>query len=183
MMRDVHRRLREETADAHAAIETVALATGFLHDPVAYGRYLAALHGFYLGVEDALARLPDLERWLPDLAERRKAAWLAEDLRALALAASPARFEAQVPDVATALGVAYVTEGATLGGRWILAHLAPAIPPGARRFFAGYGPDTRTRFLAYCRAVEEHRTPDAIASAAVRTFRDMTTWIASAFPR
>lgn len=181
-MRDVHRRLREETADAHGAIEKVALATGFLHDPLAYGRYLAALHGFYRGVEDALARVPDLERWLPDLAMRRKTGWLADDLRALAIAAPPDRFEAHVPDVAAALGIAYVTEGATLGGRWILAHLATSIPLAARRFFAGYGPETRARFLAYCKAVEEHREHGAIASAAVQTFRDMQTWIATAFP-
>lgn len=182
-MRDVHRRLREETADAHDAIEKVALATRFLEDPVAYGHYLAALHGFYLGVEEALARAPEVERWLPDLAERRKTPWLATDLAALGIATTPgARFDAVVPDVATALGVGYVTEGATLGGRWILAHLAPAIPADARRFFRGYGAETAARFRAYCRAVEEHPSPELIGSAAVQTFRDMQGWISSAFP-
>lgn len=181
-MHDVHRKLREVTAEAHAAIEKVALATRFLEDPVAYGRYLAALHGFHRGVEEALLRVPDLERWLPDLAARRKAAWLASDLAALGIAVPGATFEASVPDVATALGVGYVTEGSTLGGRWILAHLAPAIPAEARQFFGGYGAETGARFRAYCRAVEAHPDPDAVASAAVQTFRDMQSWISSAFP-
>lgn len=180
-MREVSRRLRRETADAHAAIERVALATRFLDDPVAYGRYLAALHGFYAGVEDALARVPDLERWLPDLTERRKAPWLAEDLRALDVGPL-APMAASYPDVASALGAGYVVEGATLGGRWILAHLAPGIPSDARRFFTGYGAATRSRFVTYCHAVEQHAHQDRIVSAAVQTFRSMQAWLEAAFP-
>ena len=182
MGREMHERLRTGTADAHRAIEEIAVATGFLEDAAAYRSYLRALHGFYAGIEDALAAVRELPRWLPDLAERRKVGWLETDLAALGVAADAPAIALSFPDATTALGAAYVVEGATLGGRWILAHLGPSIPDDARSFFRGYGARTGERWRSYRRAVEEHANAngaDRLTSSAVDTFGQMEQWIAA----
>jgi len=184
MKRALHERLRNETADAHRAIEQVAVATGFLTGPDAYQGYLRALHGFYAGLEDALGAVAELPRWLPDLAERRKTIWLATDLAVLGVVADAPRIALSFPDATAALGAAYVVEGATLGGRWILAHLGPAIPEDARTFFRGYEGQTGERWRSYGRALEEHGEADRLIASAVVTFEQMKHWIAAhALPR
>lgn len=178
-------RLKRETREAHLAIEAVAIATGFLEDPAAYARYLRATYGFHAAIE------PKLERALPELAGRSKLAWLREDLAALGVEPDGlAREDALGPlaDRAAAFGAAYVIEGSTLGGRFILARLGRSgIARGATRFFSGYGGDTGRMWRSFGDALAgfaaETGRGDAIVAGANETFDVMRAWIAQASMR
>src|SRR4051812_1557115 len=157
-------RLRSETLTAHASIEEVALATGFMASLPAYHSYLRRMRGFYVGVERAFSACSELARWLPDVASRQhKSSLLEADLLALgdsreSILALPA-YEAnqlRVESAAAGLGAAYVVEGATLGGRYILSRLDEAVPTSARTFFEGYGSRTGAMWRAFCEALARH---------------------------
>ena len=124
-------RLRQQTADIHAATEDLALMRALLAKEASvadYRRYLSALHGVYLATEPALygAVSPAL---LYRLGVRPKLPALQQDLAALGAGpALPAagwtrRLRAAVGDEPAALGGLYVLEGATLGGRVIARRL------------------------------------------------------------
>jgi len=121
-------RLRQQTADIHAATEDLPLMRALLAPHalvVDYRRYLEALHEAYLATEPALyaAASPAL---LQSLGVRPKLPALQRDLAALGAdpaAARPRPLHAAAGGEAAALGGLYVLEGATLGGRMIARRL------------------------------------------------------------
>lgn len=177
-------RLERETRAEHEAIEAVAVATGFMTDEQAYRRYLGAMYGFFATLE------PELHRALPELEGRSKLEWLRTDL---ATFGDDADGLAQCSDVgmtaprSAAFGAAYVVEGSTLGGRFILDRIGRAgVAPGARTFFAGYGASTGARWKAFVALLTEHaeggERDEAIIAGANATFRALRLWL-SRLPR
>lgn len=132
---------------------------------------------------------PLAERWIESAnptywSGRQKCAWLKADLNSLGAAdrATPMSADAlQVESYDDALGVLYVTEGATLGGQYIVKRLAGrlGIPPEqGLRFFSSYGPDTAarwtdTKFLLDGAAVDGDRT----IRSACNTFNVLAAWL------
>ncbi len=87
-------------------------------------------------------------------------------------------------DLPTALGVAYVLEGSTLGGRFVLAKLPPALAAlrgRATAFLDGYGDQTGARWQAFGQLVEAHGAadPDACVAGARDCFAALVTWLAT----
>jgi heme oxygenase len=83
------------------------------------------------------------------------------------------------------LGVAYVIEGSTLGGKFILARLPPALAPlrgTATGFLEGYGAATGERWRSFGGVVERAiTTPEEVADAvagARDAFGRMIDWLA-----
>ncbi|MCA9710197.1 MAG: hypothetical protein KDK70_30435, partial [Myxococcales bacterium] len=77
-------------------------------------------------MEPSLERHPELERALPDLRTRLKAAAIASDLRFLGWEPGPVAATRALDDEAHAWGALYVLEGSTLGtttiGRLVREH-------------------------------------------------------------
>ena len=179
------RRLKDETADLHLAAE------GHVHilDPAATARdyrdYLGAMLGFHRPMEARLAVLDPLGFASPS---RRKAHLLESDLRALGDEAGwpdCARLPA-LPGIAEAIGAAYVLEGSTLGGRFILSRLPPRLARlsgVATAFLDGYGAATGARWRDFAGVVERGLVDDAAVDAAVAgaraTFTALSAWRAA----
>lgn len=180
------RRLKEETAGLHEQAER------YVHilDPRAtlddYRRYLAAMWGFHAPLERAFAAHAGLAAAGFDAPGRARCDLAARDLRALGDARDAWPEAPRVPDtgeLARAIGAAYVIEGSTLGGRFILANLPPPIAEvrgTATAFLAGYGRDTGARWRAYGALVEASLPPaevDTAIAAAQATFEDLIAWL------
>lgn len=141
-------RLKADTMATHDVLDKRIMASKPFDNPRNYARFLQAQYAFLRDV-DALYEHAGLAALLPDLAQRRRYASIAADLRDLdaALPADAAEppFGAEL-DVATALGWLYVSEGSKLGAA-ILYKLAGKIGldehHGARHL-AGH-PDGRAR--------------------------------------
>ena len=150
--------LRAATGEAHQALEDAVAIDRRLVDLAGYRQILEIFLGFYRPLEPGLLVLSGL-----DADERWKTPWLEADLRVLGLTAPQI---AELPDChdlprggtpARAFGCLYVLEGATLGGRHISAMMAQsAVPPGARRFFGGYGERTGERWREFVGVLEHH---------------------------
>ncbi|MFO0614217.1 MAG: biliverdin-producing heme oxygenase [Polyangiaceae bacterium] len=181
--------LKTSTADAHGRLERRAVATGFLRERGAYRRYLFAMSIFYEPCEAALRGGADVD---PEIAARTKLPWLRADLDALGgtadLSSSMPSFGGPEIRGASLWGLAYVLEGATLGGRFILRELdgSGVVPSNARRFFTGYGPRTGEMWRTFRshleRAIERGTSLDDVVRGAVDTFDAMHAWIDRALP-
>lgn len=115
---------------------------------------------------------------MPDVDRRRKLAHIDADLAAFdATAAHVPVTLPPIRDEATALGVAYVLEGKTLGARFLLAEAVRRLGLDAERgaaFFAGYGTETGAMWRSFRAALEEwsarHGRRAAIVHGAEATF-------------
>ena len=188
---DVLLRLRSVTGAAHARLEAELDLLGRGLDPDRYRRLLERFLGFHRIVEprlDAWHRAADLLDW-PD---RRKTALLVADLGDLGV--GPGRLAAlpdcpDVPEItstADALGILYVVEGATLGGRVIAEHLrGGCVPVRALRFFGSYGEDVGRRWNGWRTTTrgwvgEDGVRADGVVAAAAETFAVLGRWLAPA---
>lgn len=96
----------------------------------------------------------------------RKCQWLAEDLEGQG-EAPDCPYAPSPENLASAYGLAYVCEGATLGGAFLYKRLSPTLSPMPLRWLDGYGAQTGPLwkgFLAHL--AEDVTSPEAIASAA-----------------
>jgi heme oxygenase (biliverdin-IX-beta and delta-forming) len=162
--------LRAGTRDAHASVEATVDVLRAGRTPAGYAGVLQAFRSVYAPLERALEVSPLATAVVPDIAERRKTAWLDADLAALR---APALADLDVPELSTVehvAGACYVLEGATLGGA-VVARELPQVP---HRFFTSYGSRRGAMwagFRAHLRALDERGVDreQAVASAQ-RTF-------------
>ena len=138
--------LRRRTADAHRALEERLdlLAPDLGAD--GYADVLVMMASIYGPLEPAIeAAIGSAPQGL-DLSGRRKVPMLRADLGALGRPWPAACDIPPIVGTAGALGALYVTEGATLGGTLISAHLDAALP---RSFFTAYGSDVPLRWTEF----------------------------------
>jgi heme oxygenase len=183
----VLQRLKEATADLHLEAEKHV----HILEPDArrseYVRYLRAMHGFHTPLERMFLENRELAEAGFDAEGRcRKANWMRGDLRSVGDCADLHACE-NVPEAKTlssAIGVAYVIEGSTLGGRFILSKLPAALAPlrgNATRYLEGYGGETGARWRAFAALVERSSVDVAVAeSAACETFGKLIDWLQEA---
>jgi heme oxygenase len=178
--------LRDATYPLHAELDQRSPLTHANLGTDDYVAYAARVLGWMRPLE---ARLSGIA-WPADLqAEQRwhKSAWLSEDLRAAGWQTE--RIEAlddctQLPaptSLAAALGVAYVAEGATLGGAFLYQRLSERLAPSPLRWLQGYGEATGSLWRGFQQSLAAHVTDkQAIrqaqdgARAAFISFRDWT---------
>lgn len=181
------RRLKDETADLHALAEQYVRILDVDAGISDYVRYLRAMVGYHLPIEETFAANAELERLGFAAQRRRKSHLLERDLEALGEASPYARCSV-LPALASfgrCIGAAYVIEGSTLGGRYILSRLPAelAVVRGrATSFLEGYGAETGTRWRAFGAIVEEaladRATEDAAVVGARETFSTLVEWLA-----
>lgn len=172
------RALKDHTQDLHLAAERyvhILSADATVDD---YARYLTAMRGFHAPIEDLFARDAALEAAGFAAASRRKRPLLDRDLSVLSPCAAATASCSALPTAQTLagrLGIAYVVEGSTLGGKFILARLPPALAAlrgTATAFLEGYGPETGERWRGFGAIVEREIDTTAAEAEAIAGARD-----------
>lgn len=118
MQSNLHSRLREATRADHERLEQQGDILGRIASPAGRRGLLEQFYVLHASVERAIA--PWLADW-PGLEfeARRRTTILQDDLDALGLPAPQRRIAVEAGSVGAALGLMYVLEGSTLGGRVI----------------------------------------------------------------
>jgi heme oxygenase len=181
-------RLREATRLVHARLETTLALVQPGLTASRYLHILEAFYGYYAPLEPLSMRAVAQDGAALALDLRVKAPLLEADLSTLG------RTRAQIDELprckdlpcvaqrSQALGALYVMEGATLGGqiigRYLRDHLGIDAGSGAG-FFAGYGVETRARWLQFSRHVDGAADIDTelLLAAAVSTFERLERWL------
>ena len=187
MLSAVLHRLKEATSNLHLEAETHVRILAPDATRSEYVRYLRAMHGFHAPLEQMFLGHGELAEAGFDAEGRcRKADWMRRDLRSVGDCADLRACE-NVPEAKTlssAIGIAYVIEGSTLGGRFILAKLPPALAPlrgNATRYLEGYGGDTGSRWRAFANLVDKSSVDVPVAEAAAcETFSKLIDWLQEA---
>ncbi|WP_460568225.1 biliverdin-producing heme oxygenase [Flaviaesturariibacter terrae] len=156
-------------------------------DAESYARLLRSFYAFYASLESRIAAALPAEA-LPDIASRRKADWLLDDLAALGHPSTddmPMPAATAIDSAAAAWGALYVLEGSTLGGRIICRMLSAQLPGAPLRFFSGYGAHTGPSWIAFLAALEQaapRLSYDAIRQSATLTFQSFDLWLQQQLP-
>lgn len=183
------KRLRQETAESHQKLEENRLSKAILNPSVSiqdYQTYLAALFGVTIACEDQI--FPAISHIVNDLPARFKSRLIIDDLLATgypeeAVDALPVhRFE--FSSVAEALGIMYVLEGSTLGGKIIYKHIHEVLgltPENGASYFWGYGAQTGNLWKSFISSltqfVDEAGERDAVIASAKKTFTSIDNWL------
>jgi heme oxygenase len=180
--------LRAETRALHEEAEALVTFVEAAPTPATYRAYLEQMLGFHEPVEALLRSHAGLRAAGYDARERGRAHLAAADLRALGLsepalarlprcAALPA-----LPTAGDALGCAYVVEGSTLGGPFLLRQLRPHLgylEGQATAFLEGYGARTAARWRELCALLAAAPTDsaDEVVRGARDTFHAIADWL------
>lgn len=153
-------RLRAKTSVAHTNLEQLPVSVSIVNPNVTndqYVHYLNLMHDVVKQAEEEI--FPALTAFVPDLNERNKTSLLENDLKTLGVSKTKSQkpFEnADSMSPAFAMGVLYVIEGSSLGGRVILKNIHTALghteEEGAS-YFAGYGNQTGSKWKSFLNAL------------------------------
>ena len=182
--------LRRRTADAHARLER-RLSVFERLQAEGPAPLLTRFHGFHAAVE--AAAVPLAEDWPElELPRRRKTRALERDLQRAGVAADAIQRLPSMPTAAPSgraalLGMLYVAEGSTLGGRVIHKECRRrGLDPAGLSFFDVYGADTGLLWRRFCVVLQAHGGSAAArtqaAEAAVATFEGVERWLTGAAP-
>jgi heme oxygenase len=176
--------LRQETRQAHLAIEG---SLGLMGERITLRNYtdvLSRLYGFWREWEPRVASLIQDDEFL---APRRRKHLLAADLVALGMTEHMIEALPQCPltglhDEMHALGSLYVMEGSSLGGRTIQHNVERCLGVGvltSSSYFRGYGPQTGAMWHSFLARLEQApvtRKYD-IRAGALATFSNLDMWL------
>lgn len=178
------KRFKDDTRELHVLAEQHVRILDADATVVDYRDYLRAMYGFHAPIEEIFASDTILDGHGFSAHARRKAPLLLRDLRALGIVAPPA-WCTDLPDASTLarrLGIAYVLEGSTLGGRYVLSKLPSGLANVPTAFLAGYGNATGPswkRFAAIAeRLLVTRGAEDDAVVAAQETFEKLIDWLA-----
>ena len=187
-------RLRASTQAQHARIEA---SLPLMSPSLTRETYLSLLEGFFgfhEPLEPALLSTVLANDAVFAEDDRRKVPLLLADFCALGKTAADVEALPRCADLpcvtspSRALGVLYVLEGATLGGRFIVRHLRETLalgPTTGAAFFGGYGDRTGSMWKRFCIHVDTSLLLDSeeAVSAAVETFEKLLVWLAATSAR
>lgn len=181
-------RIAIETTRHHRAADEDRLAALELSTVDGYRALLIRIHGFESAVEEALARVTDLDPGF--VRGRLKSAHLRHDLRALgmsveAIAMLPQASSIAIRSAPQALGWMFVLERHTLLAGQICRHVQRTLgdaTQAACAYFGAYGDTPGARFrelgAALCAYAHLH-PPSSIVAAANEGFRAQRHWYLS----
>lgn len=169
--------LRQTTLPAHKELESLPISEKIISPDITkeeYALYLALMSRIVADMEEHI--FPVVSDILPDIEQRRKSQLIQADLQYL----SPEKTFTDYPfqdaghtySPAFAMGMIYVVEGSTLGGRVILKNIEKTLGYNAGdggKYFAGYGTQTgplwKSFLAAFTEFAETHSEQDIIAGA------------------
>ena len=175
--------LKEKTRVEHAALEKTLLQfIRGVNSRLEYADLLTKLYGYYHALENVISPFL-LDSEVTDYSTRRKSDRLFLDLAEIRDGKN-IELCRQLPAVDSyhsALGVLYVLEGSTLGGRIIAGMLSSRIQSESGfRFFYSYGDDTIEmwkRFKGHLRKPYTKEQQEIIISSALLTFITFKNWL------
>lgn len=159
--------LREATRELHATLDAASPLNADGFSSADYLAYASRVLGWMRPVERHLYSAGLAWPEALGVANRsRKSHWLEEDLGEAG--AAPDCPYAPAPDsLAAAYGLAYVCEGATLGGAYLYKRLLPQLAPLPLNWLRGYGAETGAQWKAFTASLaQEVATPAQIEAAA-----------------
>jgi heme oxygenase (biliverdin-IX-beta and delta-forming) len=151
-------RLKRVTKPFHDQLENTAIARSLAEGSVSrskYQRYLDHLAALHAHIEEKVQQFSQWKEYNIDITQRVRYPLLKEDLAALQSSES----ELSIPPLevpwsfASAVGVMYVLEGSTMGGKILaqrLSHLLGGDALPATRYFQSYGERTMPMWGEYC---------------------------------
>ncbi|MFB9080730.1 biliverdin-producing heme oxygenase [Flavobacterium procerum] len=172
--------LKTQTADSHKKLEHLPVSSSILSPDMNiedYTHYLSLMLDVHTSTEEHI--FPLLSDFIEDLEQRRKKHFIKDDLSFLNYTKKDFTnvFSTTEVSVPFALGIFYVIEGSTLGGRFILKNVTknPKLSEEKGvRYFSGYGDKTGSfwkSFLAMLEAYEQkHNCGNDIVEGAVYAF-------------
>ena len=169
--------LKEATADMHQALERLPLSASIIDPAVTvtnYQDYLLNMFPIVLDLEQNL--YPMLQGIVPDLDQRRKLPLLLQDLKMLdvevpGMSQLPLTGSGENMHIPFAMGILYVMEGSTLGGRMIGNNIQKALgftPASGAKYFAGYGPATGSMWKSFLQHLETFRASQNAGEEIIR---------------
>lgn len=179
--------LKKKTMDAHQALEDLLITRlQNISTQEDYGALLKTFYGYFSPVEKIVKHYLSPQQ-LPDIKQRRKAAFLLEDLYVLGCSTENITISPFLPTITSevqAWGALYVLEGSTLGGRAITRMLlkqCSEITISHLKFFNGYGEETGPMWMRFLEALNNLEYNDAEVGSAVQaandTFLNFKKWI------
>lgn len=177
---DFLERLKNQTANAHKNLEKLSVSSSILSPDLQlsdYCHYLALMYDVHKSTQDHI--FPLLSAVFPDLEKRKKNHLIENDLGFLnyKITKSNAVFRNYDISIPFAIGILYVVEGSTLGGRFILKNVE-TIPVLSNMsgvsYFTGYGNRTGSYWKGFLSALtdyqQQHNCEDEIIEGAVYAF-------------
>lgn len=173
-------KLKNQTASAHKKLESLPVSASILSPNMKisdYCHYLSLMYDVHKSTQEIV--FPLLKNHISDLEERAKTPLITDDLSFLNCAKSDtfSVFKNQDVSVPFALGILYVIEGSTLGGRFILKNIETI--PGLDQqkgvsYFTGYGNKTGSYWKTFLNELTIYETEnecgDEIIEGAVYAF-------------
>ena len=177
--------LRKATSELHDQIDSDPRMAKYMQSKEGLARLLGRWYGFLQPYELALSKKLDAERWNSFLSERRKSQLIVRDLNTFGIAVEGLPLCHALPDLECEVqvwGSMYVTEGSTLGGRYIARQIERTLGLTNNHgyaFFNCYGDDTQLRWKEFGRLVERECTSnrEEAVKSAVETFKTINRWL------
>jgi heme oxygenase len=185
--------LKNQTRPQHDSVEGNPFGKAMMAGTMSleqYKEFLQKFYGFHLSLEQALADFNWSEVGI-DFDERRKIAFLEQDLRALGLTDADIALLPKADDlppmksIEEAVGVMYVMEGSTLGGQIQARQVQKMFGFGAENgaaYFSSYGANVGVMWKAYSEAIVRAASDNAakeamIIASAKETFAALERWL------
>ena len=170
MISTAHQRLRDATREDHQRLEDRVAILNRVRTPEGRRRLVEDFSGFHRDVEAAIAPwVADLEAL--DFEARRRSTYLARDLVTVG-GRAPGAQVIRVGGVGEALGMLYVLEGSTLGGRVLRKQVDDMT---GLSFLDPYGEAVGERWRSFLAVIAGHARPpadtEALVAGAVAGFR------------
>lgn len=172
--------LKTQTADSHKKLEELPVSMSIMSPDMKieeYAKYLNLMHDVHADTEETV--FPLFSGLLDDLEQRRKKQLIEADLSYLNydLASFEKVFKTENISIPFALGILYVVEGSTLGGRFILKNVSKVPQLSGDKgvsYFNGYGDKTGSFWKSFLNFLSEYEQQnncgDAIIEGAVFAF-------------
>ncbi|MDQ1165432.1 biliverdin-producing heme oxygenase [Flavobacterium sp. SORGH_AS_0622] len=172
--------LKTKTADSHKKLEELPVSMSIMSPDMKieeYAKYLNLMHDVHADTEQTV--YPLFSGLLGDSEQRRKKQLIEADLAFLNydLSNSEKVFKTENISVPFALGIFYVVEGSTLGGRFILKNVSRVPQLSGDKgvsYFNGYGDKTGSFWKSFLNFLSEYEQQnncgDAIIEGAVFAF-------------
>jgi len=154
--------LKTQTSDSHKKLEELPVSMSIMSPEMKvedYTYYLSLMHDVHNDTEGHV--FPLFSDLVDDLEKRRKKHLIENDLLFLNSKKNNSEkvFQKEEISVPFALGIFYVVEGSTLGGRFILKNVSKVLQLSAEEgvsYFNGYGDKTGSFWKAFLNFVEEY---------------------------
>ena len=166
--------LKAHTADSHKNLESLPVSASILSPNMRiedYCHYLSLMHDVHKSTEEVV--FPLLTGIITDLEERKKVSLIEQDLLSLKFSKtiSTTIFQAADLTIPFALGILYVIEGSTLGGRFILKNVSSNPQLSGNEgvsYFSGYRDKTGSYWKSFLNMLSEYENNNNCAEEIIQ---------------